>query len=76
MIDGNPANRQNWRLVCSACAGRFELDETIDLVAGHWQQDHGDVGGAPQFTMLWVGKGPAPKKGFARSFGPRSRRRR
>lgn len=60
MRDGNPANNHNWKLVCSACGAEFANDETINLADGHAQQEHPDVEGI-HFTMIWVGKGPAPK---------------
>lgn len=61
MKDGNPANKQNWALVCSACGAEYQDTETVDLVTGHWQQEHADLDEVPSFNTVWVGKGPAPK---------------
>jgi hypothetical protein len=58
---------QNWKLVCAACAAEFLPGETIDLVDGHYQEDHPDLE-KPHFNMVWIGRGPAPR-------GPRSQSR-
>lgn len=73
MRDGNPANNQNWALVCSGCAAQYDNVENIDLANGHWQQNHLDIGETPSFNLVWIGKGPAPKKGRTQ---PRRRGRR
>jgi hypothetical protein len=59
--DGNPANRENWALVCSVCGAQFQMAETIDLVAGHFASEHPDLEN-PHFNTVWVGKGPPPKR--------------
>lgn len=63
--DGNPRNMNNWDLVCSMCAARFSMTETIDLADGHFQKDH--PGEGIQFTTVWAGVGPAPRGGFRRA---------
>lgn len=60
MRDGNPANRQNWKLVCSACGADFRDDETVDLMGGHFAEEHPDLETA-HFNTIWIGKGPTPK---------------
>lgn len=63
-IDANPANRNNFRLVCSACGAEFENKETIALDAEtgetHWSREHPELEN-PHFNMIWVGIGKAPK---------------
>lgn len=63
MRDGNPANKQNWKLVCTACGAEFEMTETINLANGHFQEEHPDLE-MPHFSMMWCGKGPKPKGGY------------
>lgn len=76
MRDGNPNNMQNWALVCSACGAEFSSTETISLDGEggetHWSREHPDLEN-PHLNMVWVGKGPAPKR--RPQFGPRRRRR-
>lgn len=74
MRDGNPNNNQNWKLVCTVCGAEFLSNEKIDLAAGHFQQEHPELD-QPNFTTVWMGKGPAPKPGRGRS-QPHQRRRR
>lgn len=52
---------QNWKLVCSACGAEFPAHETIDIAAGHTQQEHPELDNA-HFSTVWKGKGPAPRK--------------
>lgn len=79
MRDMNPSNKQNWKLVCSACGADFSMDETINIADGHSQQEHPDLDN-PHFNIVWVGIGPKPKGGIhaSRSRGsagkPRRRR--
>lgn len=75
MRDGNPANHQNWKLVCSACGAEFANDETIDLLGGHFVTEHPDLD-TPHLNTIWVGKGPAPRQAKTPRNGPRGRRRR
>lgn len=70
--DGNPANQQNWKLVCSACGAEFLNAEMIGLTEGHFQQEHPDLD-HPHLNTIWVGKGPRPKANPGR-LGPRGRR--
>lgn len=60
MRDGNAANKQNWKLVCSGCGAEFANDETVSLIEGHHQESHPDME-TPAFNLMWVGKGPKPK---------------
>jgi hypothetical protein len=73
MRDGNPANQQNWKVVCSICGAEFADTETINLADGHFQQEH--PGESIQFHTIWVGKGPTPKRNRTASRPPRRRRR-
>jgi hypothetical protein len=61
MRDGNPRNTHNWKLVCSVCAAEWLDGETIELAAGHFQEAHPDLT-EPNFTTVWVGKGPRPRQ--------------
>lgn len=62
MRDGNPKNKNNWALVCSACGAEFANDEVVGLdVENHFTEEHPDLEN-PHFNLMWVGKGPAPKK--------------
>lgn len=75
MRDGNPANAQNWSLVCSACGAEFAAGENVALDAdGHFGEQHPDLD-HPHFNLVWVGKGPRPKGGMRRHPQPRRRRR-
>lgn len=69
--DGNPANKHNWKLVCTHCAAEFLDIETVDLADGHYQQEH--PGEDIAFTTVWQGIGPTPKGGprYPRSNGRR-----
>lgn len=58
--DMNPDNKKNWKLVCSVCGAEFLDIETIDLQTGHTQEEHPDRP-MPEFNLVWVGIGPAPK---------------
>lgn len=60
MKDGNPSNKQNWKIVCSLCGAEFEDDEIIDLAHGHYQEEHPEEEGI-HFHTVWVGKGPEPR---------------
>lgn len=73
MRDGNPANNQNWKLVCTLCVAEFLMNETIDLANGHFQEKH--PGEKPNFTTVWIGKGPTPR-GRRSGSAPHRRRRR
>lgn len=75
MRDGNPANSQNWKLVCSVCGAEWEDAETVGLASGHFAEDHPELDN-PSFTTVWVGKGPRPKSGPQLHPGTGKRRRR
>jgi hypothetical protein len=62
MRDRNPANPDNWKIVCSACGTEWANDETIELVGGHWEKEHPELE-KPHLNTIWIGIGPAPKKG-------------
>lgn len=74
MRDMNPANKQNWKIACGACGQQWDDTETVELVGGHFQQDHPDID-HPHFTLVWVGVGPKPKGG-PRLAKPKQRTRR
>lgn len=77
--DMNPNNKQNWKLVCSACGADFSMDETIELADGHSQKEHPDLKHS-HFNIVWVGIGPKPRggphAGSARRGSGKTRRRR
>lgn len=72
MRDGNPRNKQNWKLVCSGCGTEFPDDETVSLVDGHMVDAHPDIDGI-HFNLVWVGKGPPPPKNWDRQGSGRRR---
>lgn len=74
MRDRNPSNGDNWKVVCSDCGAEFLPTEVIDLVAGHFQEEHPDLD-KPHLNVIWVGIGPKPKAGGITS-GRMTRRRR
>jgi len=73
MRDMNPANGENWKVVCSHCGMEFFDAEQIDLTDGHYQQEH--PGEPVAFNTVWVGVGPPPKGGYSRPARRKIRRR-
>lgn len=62
----DPANADNFRLVCKLCGWKPPLTMTMGEMRRHFVVDHPEAkdseGAADvQLELIWIGKGPAPK---------------